>query len=75
MRIALFGRTGQVATEVQRRAPDGVTVRAIGREEADFTDPDSVQRAAQQVEAHAVVNAAAYTAVDRAEAEERRQRY
>ncbi|WP_259400323.1 dTDP-4-dehydrorhamnose reductase [Roseovarius sp. SCSIO 43702] len=65
MRILIFGRTGQVATELARRA----MVVALGRAEADLRDPQALRDA---VEAHApdvVINAAAYTAVDRAEEE------
>jgi dTDP-4-dehydrorhamnose reductase len=64
LRIAVFGRTGQVALELARLGAD-----CLGRDEADFTDPDAVRRAAARVEADAIVNAAAYTAVDRAESE------
>jgi dTDP-4-dehydrorhamnose reductase len=66
MRLAVFGRTGQVARELSRL--DGVT--CLGREAADFADPGAVRRAALGVEAEAIVNAVAYTAVDRAETEE-----
>jgi dTDP-4-dehydrorhamnose reductase len=65
LRIAVFGRTGQVALELARLG--GV---CLGRDVADFADPDAVRRAAERVEADAIVNAAAYTAVDRAESEE-----
>lgn len=70
MRLAVFGRTGQLATELQRRAPDGVEVTALGRDAADFSDPESVRAAAAAVAADAIINAVAYTAVDRAEEEE-----
>jgi dTDP-4-dehydrorhamnose reductase len=66
MRIAVFGRTGQVARELALL--DGVA--CLGREVADFADPDAVRRAAEGVAADAIVNAVAYTAVDRAESEE-----
>ncbi|ROU02979.1 dTDP-4-dehydrorhamnose reductase [Histidinibacterium lentulum] len=69
MRIALFGRTGQVATEVQRRLPEGATLEVLGREEADFGQPGQVAEAARKLRADAVINAVAYTAVDRAETE------
>jgi dTDP-4-dehydrorhamnose reductase len=65
LRIAVFGRTGQVALELARLG--GV---CLGREVADFADPDAVRQAARTVEADAIVNAVAYTAVDRAEREE-----
>jgi dTDP-4-dehydrorhamnose reductase len=65
LRIAVFGRTGQVALELAR-----IGGTCLGRDVADFADPDAVRRAAERVEADAVVNAVAYTAVDRAESEE-----
>jgi dTDP-4-dehydrorhamnose reductase len=65
MRIAVFGQTGQVAIELARLG--GL---CLGREEADFADPGAVRRAAERVDADAIVNAVAYTAVDRAEDEE-----
>lgn len=64
--ILVFGRTGQVATELQQQAH----VTALGRDLADLTDPAACAAA---IRAHApgvVINAAAYTAVDRAESEE-----
>jgi dTDP-4-dehydrorhamnose reductase len=65
LRIAVFGRTGQVALELGRLG--GV---CIGRDVADFADPEGVRRAAKGIDADAIVNAVAYTAVDRAESEE-----
>ena len=69
MRIALFGKTGQVAREVQRRCPDSVALEVIGRDRADFSKPDQVLDVARALEADAVINAVAYTAVDKAEEE------
>lgn len=74
MRLLLIGRSGQVATEVLRRAPAGVTVTALGREAADLSNPAQCADAILAAAADAVVNAAAWTAVDRAEAEEERAR-
>jgi dTDP-4-dehydrorhamnose reductase len=69
VRIALFGSTGQVATEVQRRLPSGATLEVIGRDRADFSDPRQVHDIARTLEADAIINAVAYTAVDKAESE------
>ncbi len=69
MKIAVFGTTGQVATELARRVPDGVTVTAYGRAEADFSNPDAIRALAAKIDADAVINAVAYTAVDKAESE------
>lgn len=66
MTILVFGKTGQLAQELA--AQDGVT--CLGREQADLSDPAIC---ADVIRAHApaaVINAAAYTAVDRAEDEE-----
>lgn len=70
MKLLVFGSTGQVATELIRRAPAGLTVTALGRDAADLTDPEACARAVAKAEADAVINAAAFTAVDRAETEE-----
>ena len=70
MRVLLFGRTGQVATEFRRLAGPDLAVTALGRGQADLTDPEACAAAIAGAEADAVINAAAYTAVDRAEEEE-----
>ncbi|NBC95949.1 MAG: dTDP-4-dehydrorhamnose reductase [Deinococcus-Thermus bacterium] len=71
MRLLVVGRTGQVATELATLAPDAVF---LSRAEADLSQPeaaaDAVAQALDATGAEAVVNAAAYTAVDRAEDEE-----
>ncbi|MEL7150732.1 MAG: dTDP-4-dehydrorhamnose reductase [Pseudomonadota bacterium] len=69
MKIALFGSKGQVATEVQRRVPGGVTLEVIGRDRADFANPGQVGDLARALDVDAVINAVAYTAVDLAEDE------
>ncbi|MCE6958641.1 dTDP-4-dehydrorhamnose reductase [Cereibacter sphaeroides] len=65
--ILVFGRTGQVACELARLAPEA---RFLGRDEADLTDPAACARAIREAQPSAVINAAAWTAVDRAEDEE-----
>ncbi len=66
MTVLVFGKTGQVATELQRHS----TVMAVGRDRADLTDPASCSALILSERPRAVINAAAYTAVDKAEAEE-----
>lgn len=63
MKILVFGKTGQVATELQRQAD----VTALGRDDADLTDPDHCAQIVALAEADIIINAAAYTAVDKAE--------
>jgi dTDP-4-dehydrorhamnose reductase len=70
MRLLVFGTTGQVAAELARAAPArGAALTALGRAEADLADPAACAAAVRVADADAVINAAAYTAVDRAEAE------
>lgn len=67
MTLLVFGRTGQVARELQRYAPDAVF---LSRAEADLSKPETCATAIQRSKPSAVINAAGYTAVDRAEDEE-----
>ena len=67
MTLLIFGSTGQVATELRRLAPEAV---CLGRDQADLSDPAACAAAIQARQPTAVINAAAWTAVDRAETEE-----
>ena len=66
MTILVFGKTGQVATELQRQAD----VVALGRDTVDLTDSEACAAAINLHKPDAVINAAAYTAVDQAESDE-----
>ncbi|MDF3415056.1 dTDP-4-dehydrorhamnose reductase [Sulfitobacter sp. M57] len=66
MSILVIGKSGQVARELAK-LPD---VICIGRDEADLTAPEQVSHAIHAYTPSAVINAAAYTAVDNAEDEE-----
>ncbi len=73
MRVVVFGRSGQVATELAHQAgAAGVTLEVIDRAAADLSDPASVAPAlkARIASAAAVINATAWTAVDAAETKE-----
>lgn len=67
MSLLVFGKTGQVASELQRRAPGALY---LGRAEADLMDPAACAAAIMAHRPAAVINAAAWTAVDKAETEE-----
>lgn len=68
MKILMFGATGQVAREVLAN-PGSHAVTALSRDQADLADPAACARVVAASDADAVLNAAAYTAVDRAEQE------
>ena len=70
LKVLQFGASGQMALETAARAArHGVTLTALGREQADLSDPAEIGRIVEQADADLVINAAAYTAVDKAEAE------
>lgn len=70
MRIAVTGTTGQLVRSLIAMAPSAkVEVVAIGRPELDLTRPDEIHKALEQARPDCIVNAAAYTAVDKAESE------
>ena len=73
--VIVFGRTGQVGSELARAVlPAGMRLVSVARDEVDLTAPPSaiaaaLDRHAGEAASVVVVNAAAYTAVDRAESE------
>lgn len=67
--ILLAGKTGQVGWELQRALAPLGRVIAPDRTQLDLTRPDSVRKAIRDTAPDIIVNAAAYTAVDQAEAE------
>jgi dTDP-4-dehydrorhamnose reductase len=69
VKILLFGRNGQVGWELQRALAPLGELHALGSEGADFSIPESLAETVRALRPDVVVNAAAYTAVDRAEAE------
>jgi dTDP-4-dehydrorhamnose reductase len=70
MKIAVTGTAGQVVTSlIERGTAAGHEVIAIGRPDLDLADPASVVRALTAAAPDAIVSAAAYTAVDKAESE------
>ena len=74
MKILLLGKGGQVGWELQRAlAPLGDVVAcdfdSAGELKADFAQPESLRALVQRVRPEVIVNAAAHTAVDKAESE------
>jgi dTDP-4-dehydrorhamnose reductase len=73
MKILLFGKTGQVGWELQRSlAPLGELIALYSASSemcGDFNDPAELARTVRKIAPDVIVNAAAYTAVDKAESE------
>lgn len=70
MKLLVFGRTGQTATELGRRVPADIELEFLDRRGADLSDPIACVQRIETSGAHAVINAAGWTAVDLAESEE-----
>jgi len=69
MKILITGANGQVGWELQRTlAPLGEVV-VLGREALDLSNADAIRHTVRQIAPELIVNAAAYTAVDKAETE------
>jgi dTDP-4-dehydrorhamnose reductase len=70
MKILLIGKNGQVGHELQRTLLPLGEVVALGRDGLDLGDLAALKQVLAQQAADIIVNASAYTAVDRAEADE-----
>lgn len=64
--ILVYGKSGQVATCLARALPEAIF---LGRDEADLRDPAKAAMHVVEIKPTIVINAAAFTAVDRAEEE------
>ncbi len=69
MKLLVTGKTGQLGWELERVLQDLGEVQALDRKGLDLSLPDSISKAVRAFRPDVIVNAAAYTAVDKAEAE------
>jgi dTDP-4-dehydrorhamnose reductase len=69
MKILLLGKHGQLGWELQRTLGTLGEIIALDMPEIDFSQPDSIPDLMQDIHPQVIVNATAYTAVDRAESE------
>lgn len=69
MKVLVAGAAGQLGRALQASVPPGVTLVAPAEAEFDITDPASVAAIVDKAMPDVIINAAAYTAVDKAEAE------
>jgi len=69
MRIVLFGKNGQLGWELQRILPSLGEVVTLDYQELDLTDLKALETKLDEFKPNLIVNASAYTAVDRAESE------
>lgn len=69
MRLLLFGKDGQVGSALCRQLRGRADLTAVGRSDVDLQDLDGVEQCILEQRPQVVINAAAYTAVDKAESE------
>ena len=69
MKILLAGGSGQLAQELQPILLSSGEVIAVDRTRLDLSRPESIRQAMAEIQPDLVVNAGAYTAVDKAESE------
>lgn len=69
MDILLFGKNGQLGSELRRSLLPLGKVHALDKEDLDLTNPESVTAVINNLRPTVIVNASAYTAVDQAENE------
>ncbi|GJL77326.1 MAG: NAD(P)-dependent oxidoreductase [Nitrospinaceae bacterium] len=69
MRILLIGKTGQIGWELDKALAGLGEIVSTGREELDLCQADRIRETIQRVKPNFIINAAAYTAVDKAETE------
>jgi dTDP-4-dehydrorhamnose reductase len=67
-KILIFGRVGQVGWELRHKLACLGQVSSVDFPEIDFSKPETIREAVRAAEPTVIVNAAAYTAVDKAEA-------
>lgn len=68
--ILLTGKNGQIGFELGKLLPRLGKLIAVDREDVDLTNPGEIRRTIQELKPRLIVNAAAYTAVDKAETDQ-----
>jgi dTDP-4-dehydrorhamnose reductase len=69
LRLAVTGLSGQIVSALIERAPKNVEIIALGRPHLELAKRDAVMATLRHVRADVIINAAAYTQVDKAESE------
>jgi dTDP-4-dehydrorhamnose reductase len=69
MKVLLLGANGQLGWELQRTCPDDVILISCDFPGVDFCSQNSIRQCIQTAQPNGIINAAGYTAVDKAEQE------
>ena len=66
-KLVVIGKSGQLAWEIARLNPEAI---CLGRDDIDITSAEDIAAKLDALKPDAVINASAYTAVDKAESDE-----
>jgi dTDP-4-dehydrorhamnose reductase len=69
MKVLITGKNGQLGFELRASAPTGVNLYAFDSKELNISDTDAVIKKVSEIKPDVIINAAAYTAVDKAESD------
>ena len=69
MKVVIIGKSGQLANELVAELPEAVEVLSLGRNDVDITSYNELSTRVQQFKPNVIINASAYTAVDKAESD------
>ena len=70
MNALIVGKNGQVAWELMQTCPEHINAVALGRGDIDITSQESIESAIEAHKPSVIINASAYTAVDKAESDQ-----
>lgn len=70
MKVLITGKNGQLGYELQQTASEGVELYAYDSSELDISSQSAVDSLVRELKPNIIINAAAYTAVDKAESDE-----
>ncbi|MCP4720630.1 MAG: dTDP-4-dehydrorhamnose reductase [Desulfobacteraceae bacterium] len=69
MKVLLFGSDGQLGWELQRTCPGNIEIVTCDYPKVDFCSTHTIEKCINSIQPDCIINAAAYTAVDKAEQE------
>ena len=70
MKVLIIGKNGQLARELVAEKPEHIDLVCLGRAEVDIFSEESLDKTLSELSPQVIINASAYTAVDKAESDE-----
>lgn len=70
MKAIIIGKSGQLASELAVEVPRNIKILSLGRDDVDITSYSEMLKVVSEFKPNVIINASAYTAVDKAETEQ-----